>query len=144
MLTEGEKSWRVSPDGRQELPEGAAVSLSRKADIDGPLVDAVNKNITLEYVGVVRFDMSELHHVKLTFEDDVQWELFFDSRTGLLRKETRPSYYMMNGKTTRGPDAHTFYYDYRPVGAVSYPHYWIQSTESHTHLFVVEDLEINE
>lgn len=144
MFTEGEKSWRVGPDGRKELPEGVAGSLSKKADIDGPLVDAAKKKITLEYVGVVRFDMSELHQVTLTFEDGTQWELFFDARTGLLRKEARPSYYMMNGKTTRGPDAHTYYYDYRPVGAVLYPHYWIQSTESHTHLFVVEEIELGE
>lgn len=143
-LTEGEKSWRVGPDRRQELPEGVAGSMSKKADIDGPLVDPAEKNVTLEYAGIVRFDMSELHHITLTFEDGIQWELFFDSRTGLLRKETRPSFYMLNGQITRGPDAHTYYYDYRPVGAVSYPHYWIQATEDHTHLFVVESIELGE
>ena len=143
-LTEGDRSWRVGPEGRRELPEGVAGSLRKKADIDGPLVDPAEKNITLAYSGVVRFDMADLHHVTLTFEDGVQWQLFFDSRTGLLRKETRPSYYMMNGKITRGPDAHTYYYDYRPVGAVLYPHYWIQLTEDHTHLFVVEEIELGE
>ena len=46
----------------------------------------------------------------------------------------------MNGEISRGPDAHTYFYDYRRVGPVSYAHFWIQTTEDHTHLFVVEDI----
>lgn len=38
-LTEGEKSWDVSPEGRVETPPAVARSRSRLADIDGPLVD---------------------------------------------------------------------------------------------------------
>jgi hypothetical protein len=140
-LVEGEKAWRVGPEGRQELPANAAASLGRLADIDGPLVNPAEKNITLAYSGVVQYDMSELHQVTVTFGDGTQWEYFFDSRTGLLRKVTKPSYYMLNGETSRGPDTNTYYYDYRPVGSVLYPHYWIQATESHTHLFVVEEIE---
>lgn len=143
-LTEGEISWRVSPEGRQELPAGAAGSLSKLADIDGPLVDPSTKDITLAYSGVVHFDLSEMHHVKLTYSDGIQWELFFDSRTGLLRKMTKPSFYMVGDEITRGPDAHTYYYDYRSVGDLLYPHYWIQATEDHTHLFVVEAIHLGE
>ena len=143
-LTEGEMSWRVGPDGRRELPAGVAGSLSKRADIDGPLVDPTEKDITLTYSGVVRYDMAELHHVTLTFGDGIQWEMFFDSRTGLLRRMTKPSFYMLNGEIARGPDAHTYYYDYRPVGSVLYPHFWVQTTEDHTHLFVVEDIKLGE
>ena len=85
-VMEGEKSWRVGPEGRKALPEGVAGSLSKIADIDGPLVDAAKKNIKLAYSGIVRFDMAELHHLTLTFSDSVQWEFFFDSRTGLLQR----------------------------------------------------------
>lgn len=143
-LTEGERSWRVGPDGRQELPEAVAASMSKAADIDGPLVDSAAKGVTLAYTGRVHYDMSDLHQITATFADGVQWEYFFDARTGLLRKMTRPSFRMLNGQISRGPDAHQLYYDYRPVGSVLYPHFWIQSTEDHTHLFVVEEIQLQE
>jgi len=143
-LTEGERSWRVSPEGRQELPAAVAASMSKLADIDGPLVDPAGKGVTLAYSGVVPYDMTELHQVTVTFPDGVEWELFFDSRTGFLRKTTRPSFVMLNGQISRGPDAHAYYYDYRPVGSVLYPHFWVQSTEDHTHLFVVDEIQVRE
>ena len=144
LLVEGERVWDVSPEGREELPEGAAGSLIKLADIDGPLVDAAEKNITLAYSGVVRYDMAELHHVTVTFADGVQWEMYFDSRSGLLRKVTMPSFYMLNKEISRGPDTETYYYGYRPVGSVLYPQYWVQASEDHTHLFVVKDMTVGE
>jgi hypothetical protein len=143
-LVEGEKAWRVGPEGKMELPAGAAASLGKLADIDGPLVDPAAKGIALAYSGVVQYDMSELHQVTVTFADGTEWEFFFDSRTGLLRRVTKPSYYMLNGETSRGPDTHTYYYDYRPVGDVLYPHHWVQVSENHTHLFVVEEIELGQ
>ena len=141
-LTEGERSWRVSPESRQELPSQVARSLSKQADIDGPLIDPVEKGVTLSYAGVVRYDMVDLHQITATFADGVRWEYFFDASTGLLRRFTQPSFMMLNDQISRGPDAHYFYYDYRAVGGVLYPHMWIQSTDEHTHLFVVEDMQI--
>ena len=143
-LVEGEKAWSVGPEGRQELPEGAAGSLFKMAYIDGPLVDPPEKNITLAYSGAVQYDMSELHQVTVTFADGAEWEFFFDSRTGLLRKVTKPSFYMLNGEISRGPDTHTYYYDYRPVGGVLYPYHWIQASDNHTHLFVAEEITVGE
>jgi hypothetical protein len=55
-LTEGERSWRVSPEGRRQLPAAVSRSLSKLADIDGPLVDSVEKGVTLAYSGVVHYD----------------------------------------------------------------------------------------
>jgi hypothetical protein len=143
-LTEGGSSWRVDDQGRRELPAAVAGSLSKAADIDGPLVDSTEKGITLSYSGIVRYDMAELHHVTLTYEDGVDWELFFDARTGLLRKIIRPSFRMLNGEISRGSDTHTYYYDYRTVGGVLYPHCWIQATDDHTHLFIVEEMKLGE
>jgi len=143
-LTEAERSWRVSPQGRQELPSQVASSLSKQADIDGPLVDPAEKGVTLSYAGVVRYDMVDLHQVTATFADGVQWEYFFDASTGLLRRFTQPSFMMLNDQITRGPDAQFFYYDYRTVAGVLYPYMWIQSSDEHTHLFVVEDMQIRE
>lgn len=143
-VTEGERSWRVSPEGRRELPAVVARSMSKLADIDGPLVDPGEKGVTLAYSGAVRYDMTDLHQVTVTFADGVQWEFFFDASTGLLRRMTQPSFIMLNDEISRGPDAHYYYYDYRAVGSVLYPHLWIQSTEDHTHLFVVEDIQVRE
>ena len=60
-VTEGTRSWRITPDGRTELPAAVSASFAKKADIDGPLVDPDKKGISLEYLGIERFDMSELH-----------------------------------------------------------------------------------
>lgn len=143
-ITEGERSWRVGPEGRQELPALVAGSMSKHADIDGPLVDPAEKGVTLTYSGVVSYDMTDLHQVTVTFADSVEWEYFFDARTGLLRRMTQPSFMMLGDQISRGPDAHYYYYDYRSVGPVLYPHFWIQSTEDHTHLFVVDDIQLQE
>jgi len=143
-LTEGEKSWRVSPEGRRELPGVVARSLSKFADIDGPFVDEAGKGVALAYSGVVSYDMTDLHQITVTFEDGVQWEYFFDAGTGLLRRTTQPSFTMLNGEFSRGSDVHFYYYDYRPIGRMLYPHLWIQSAEDHTHLFVVEEIRLQE
>jgi hypothetical protein len=143
MLTEGDKSWRVGPEERRELPPHLAANLAKLADIDGPLVDSTKKGISLSYLGAVRHDMTELHRVELTFKDGVQWELFFDSRTGYLRKVKQPTFLMLNNEVSRGPDAMHYYYDYRSVDGVMIPHLWVQITEDHVHAFTVEAIELN-
>lgn len=141
-LTEGNRSWRVKPEGRQELPAGVAGSLSKLADIDGPLINSAEKGVTLSYSGLVHYDMTDLHQVTATFSDDVKWEFFFDTSTGLLRRMTQPSFFMLNDQIIKGPDVHYYYYDYQSVESVLYPYFWIQSTEDHMHLFVVEEIQI--
>jgi hypothetical protein len=142
-LTEGDKSWRVGPEERRELPPPLAANLAKLADIDGPLVDSTKKGISLSYLGTDRYDMTDLHRVELTFKDGVQWELFFDSRTGYLRKMKQPSFRMLNKEIRRGPDALYYYYDYRPVDGVMIPHLWLQITDDHAHAFTVEEIELN-
>lgn len=142
-VTQGMKSWRVTPEGRTEMPAAVSANFAKLADLDGPLVDSAKKGISLEYMGIERFDMSELHRLKLTFKDGVEWEVFVDSRTGLLRKAKKPSFLMLNNEISRGPDTWTFYYDYRAVDGILEPHLWVQATEDHTHAFVVEDISLN-
>ena len=38
------------------------------------------------------------------FKDGTEWELFFDARSGLLRKRKEPSFYLFNNEISRGPD----------------------------------------
>ena len=142
-LTEGAKSWRITPDGRQEMPAAVSANLAKKAFIDDPLVDPEKKGISIEYLGIERYDMAELHHLKLTFKDGVEWDQYFDARTGLLRKMKKPSFRMLNNEISRGPDAWTYYYDYRPVEDLIIPHLWLQVTDDHVHAFVVEDVVLN-
>lgn len=143
MLTEGDKSWRVGPEERRELPTPLAANLAKLADIDGPLVDSTKKGISLSYLGTDRYDMTDLHRVELTFKDGVKWELFFDSRTGYIRKMKQPSFLMLGNEISRGPDALSYYYDYRPVDGVMIPHMWLQITDDHAHAFTVEEIELN-
>ena len=142
-LIEGAKSWRVTPDGRQEMPAAISASMVKKSYIDDPLVDYEKKGISVEYMGSERYDMAELHHLKLTFKDGVEWGLFFDARTGLLRKMKKPSFLMMNNEISRGPDAWTYFYDYRPVGDLNIAHLWLQDSDDHVHAFVVEEVVLN-
>ncbi len=102
------------------------------------------KGVTLAYVGAVRYDMIDLHQVTVKFKDGVQWELFFDANSGRLRRMTQPSFYMLNDQISKGPDAHYCFYDYRSVGGMLYPHAWIQQSEDHTHLFIVEGMQAQE
>jgi hypothetical protein len=143
-LTEGEKSWRVSPEGKRELPPAAAATIGKMADIDGPFVDSSKKGITLTYVDIIHYDMSELHEITVTFSDNTQWSCFFDAATGLLRMMKQPSFKMLNGKISPAGEITTFYYGFHPVGNVQVPHFWIQSAEDHTHLFVIEQIKLNE
>lgn len=140
MLTEGAKSWQVTPDGRKEMPAPVAANFAKIADFDGPLVDYEKKGIQIEYVGSERYDMSELHHLKLTFKDGVEWALFFDARTGLLRKMKQPSFFMTNSEIKRGPDTWTYFYDYRQVNNLKFAHLWVQVADDHVHSFVVEEV----
>jgi hypothetical protein len=55
-MTEGSKSWRITPEGRTELPAAVSAEFAKKADIDGPMVDPARKGISLEYLGIERFD----------------------------------------------------------------------------------------
>lgn len=143
-LTEGMKSWRVTPEGRREMPGPVSANFAKLADIDGPLVDYEKKGIVLEYVGNERYDMTELHHLKMTFKDGVEWDLYFDAGSGFLRKMKQPSFYMVNNEISRGPDSLTYYYDYRSVENINIPHLWIQEvSEDHIHAFVVEEVALN-
>ena len=142
-LTEGDRSWRIGTDERRELPTSLAANLAKLADIDGPLVDSTAKGISLSYLGTVHYDMTDLYRIQLTFKDGVQWEFFFDSSAGLLRKVQRPSFQMVNNEISRGPDTYHYYYDYRPVDGIMIPHLWLQISENHTHAFVVEEVELN-
>ncbi len=142
-LTEGLKSWRVTPDGRQEMPAAVSANFAKLAYIDDPLVDLEKKGISVEYIGKEQYDMAELHHLKLTFADGVEWDQYFDAGTGLLRKMKQPSFFMLNNEISRGPDAWTYYYDYRPVENLKIPHLWLQVTDDHVHAFVVEEVILN-
>lgn len=143
-LTEGDHSWRISPGKRHELPSGLSASLSKLADIDGPLIDSDKKGVSLVYSGKVHYDMTELHQITVTFPDGTQWQYFFDTRTGLLRKMIQPSFYMVNNEIKKGADVHFYYYDYRPAGSVLFPYCSIQISENHTHLFVVQDIQLHQ
>ena len=75
--------------------------------------------------------------------DQREWDLYFDARSGLLRKAKQPSFYMLNNEIRRGSDIWTYYYDYRQVDGIKIAHLWIQVADDHVHSFVVEEAVID-
>ncbi|MGB5659787.1 MAG: hypothetical protein WBO54_09930 [Thermoanaerobaculia bacterium] len=97
--------------------------------------------MTLTYSRIVHHDMTDLHQVTATFADGEQWEFFFDTTTGLLRRMKEPSFTLLDGQFKRGPDTYSYYFDYRPVDSLLHPYLWVQATEDAVHVIVVEDIQ---
>ncbi|MDH4271585.1 MAG: hypothetical protein OEW18_06370 [Candidatus Aminicenantes bacterium] len=139
ILGDGEKVWSVSPSGRQEVSAWWGISL-RHARIDGNFIDYQKQGIRYEYLGLEGFETEPFvyYHLRRTFPDGFIEELYFDIETGLLHGVW----------TTSSPnkDSPMFYYDYRNVGGVRFPHLWmrVHSKTAPPHVFIVEEIRINE
>jgi hypothetical protein len=135
-VCDGENVWSVTPEGKQEVDEWWARSLSHHR-IDGNFIDYEVMGIEYEYLGEIRVDPdpNDYHHLRRSFPDGIVEELYFDVDTGLLsgvKKVVSPT------------ENHTqFYLDYRDVGGVLTPHIWLADTEP-PHVLVIEETRINE
>jgi hypothetical protein len=137
-LSDGEKTWSVTPSARRELTEWWALSL-RHHRIDGNFIDYQERGIQYEYIGLEAFETEPFvyYHLRRTFPDGFVEELYFDIDSGLLHGVW----------TTSSPrrDSPEFIYDYRKVGGVLFPHIWmrVHDKTAPPHLFVVEEIKIN-
>jgi len=138
-LSDGEKTWLVSPAGRRELTEWWAKSM-RHERIDGNFIDYKNQGITYGYVGLEAFETEPFayYHLRRAFPDGVIEDLYFDIDTGLLHGIWPTS--------SPRKDSPMFYYDYRKVGGMLFPHIWmrVHDKTAPPHLFIVEEVKINE
>ncbi len=139
ILSNGEKTWSVSPAGRREVNEWWGISLKHYR-IDGNFIDYKSHGIQYEYVGLEGFATEPFvyYHLRRTFPDGFNEGLYFDVNTGLLHAIW----------TTTSPikDSPQVFYDYREVGGVLFPHAWmrVHDQAAPPHLFIVEEIKINE
>ena len=139
IISNGEKTWSVSPAGRSELTEWWAISL-RHYRIDGNFIDYQRRGIKYEYCGLEGFATEPFvyYHLIRSFADGFSEDLYFDVDSGLLHAIW----------TTSSPikDAPQVFYDYRKVGGVLFPHAWmrVHDQAAPPHLFIVEEIRINE
>jgi len=139
-VSNGKKTWSVSPAGRRELSEWWAISL-KHFRIDGNFIDYQRRGIKYEYHGLEGFATEPFvyYHLIRSFADGFSEDLYFDVETGLLHAIW----------TTSSPifkDSPKVFYDYRKVGGVLFPHAWmrVHDQAAPPHLFIVEEIKINE
>ena len=138
-LSNGEKTWSVTPSARRELTEWWAKSISHTR-IDGNFIDYKNRGIIYEYIGLEGFETEPFvyYHLRRTFPDGFVEDLYFDIDSGLLHGVWPTS--------SPRKDSPEIIYDYRQVGGVLFPHVWmrVHDKTAPPHLFIVEEMKINE
>lgn len=138
-LSDGEKVWQVTPEGRREINAWWATSFSHNR-IDGNFIDYMNQGIVYEYVGLEGFETEPYvyYHLRRTFPDGFVEDIYFDVETGLLHA-TWPT----NSPQKDNPN---FSWDYKDIGGMLFPHYGARVfyEASPPHLFVIEEATINE
>jgi len=112
----------------------------RHERIDGNFIDYKNQEIAYEYVGLEAFETEPFayYHLRRAYPDKVIEDLYFDVDSGLLHGIWPTS--------SPRKDSPMFYYDYREVGGVLFPHIWmrVHDKTAPPHLFIVEEVKINE
>ena len=139
ILSDGEKVWQVTPSERREIDAWwAKITLHER--IDGNFIDYKKRGIVYEYIGLEGFATEPFvyYHLRRTFPDGEIEDLYFDVETGLLHGIWPTS--SQRGNSPR------FYYDYRDVGGILYPHVYMRvfDTANPPHLFIIEEVRINE
>lgn len=118
---DGKTGWQLSPlQGKTEprvLPPQATRGMEEQADFYGPLVDAKEKGLTIEYGGLVKLDTGEAYRLDLTTRSGEKRSVFLDAK----------SYLEIRGEATFTAGGRTVTVinligDYRPVDGLVLPH----------------------
>lgn len=144
MATDGNKAWIASMNisaGRvewNELPDDRALTYIRNADFYrfiGPFIDYDKKNMTVEYIGLEEVDRQKLEHLRLSWPDELVWDLYFMKKGGLL--------YMYKTDETTFVKVE----DYRKVNKILVAHRTItigkNDNTSFNHVNQITDIQIN-
>jgi hypothetical protein len=139
LLSDREKVWQVTPTGRREVSYWWTKSMLHMR-IDNNFIDYKKRGISYEYIRLEGF-VTEPHvyyHLRRTCPDGFVEDLYFDVETGLLH-----GVWPTNSPRGNNP---RFYYDYRDVGGILYPHLDMRvfDTANPPHLFIIEEVRINE
>lgn len=139
ILSDGKSVWQVTPSSRQEIDAWWAKSTLHQR-IDGNFINYQERGVVYEYLGLEGFvtEPRVYYHLRRTFPDGEIEDLYFDVESGLLHGIWPTS--------TPRRDHPRFFYDYRDVGGILFPHVHMRvfNRANPPHLFIIEEVRINE
>ena len=137
--TDGESVWNVSDKGWKEM-EGDSNPYIRMASIDNWFIDYSTKGVSYTFIGLEYLESSPVYHLRRTFWDEYQQDLFFSALTNLLT-EIKTDYVQMM------PFMKSYYslWNYREIEGIKIPYVFIRNVGSlgPPHGGVVEEVKIN-
>jgi tetratricopeptide (TPR) repeat protein len=131
--TDGEKTWRVRDGEWKEVEDQA---YRRMGSLDDSMLNYQTRGITYDFIGAEILNHAPVYHLKRTFWDNYQEDLYFSIDSGRLVEKLTPY--------NIGPTFYTFW-DYRKAGDVMIPHVRIRNMDSMgpPHGIVVKEVKIN-
>jgi len=137
--TNGESVWNVSDKGWKKM-EGDSNPYVRMASIDDWFIDYSTKGVSYMFIGMEYLESSPVYHLRRTFWDGYQQDLFFSALTNLLT-EIKTDYVQMM------PFMKSYYslWNYREIEGIKIPYVFIRNVSSlgPPHGGVVEEVKIN-
>jgi len=137
--TDGKSVWGVSDKGWRKMG-GNAHPYIRMASLDNWLIDYPTKKVSYTFIGLEFLESSPVYHLRRTFWDGYQEDLFFSAITNLLT-EIRSDY--IQGQPFM--ESYKSLWNYREVGGIKIPYIFIRNVGSmgppHGGLF--EEVKIN-
>jgi hypothetical protein len=118
---DGESGWQINPmlgsAEPREMTDAENRSFKLQADMKGLLVDYKDKGYKVDYIGAVKLDDKDAHHLKLDTQDGVVMDMYLDAKQFLVRKVTTT--FATEGRTLQ---METFMMDYRKVEGLVMAH----------------------
>ena len=138
-VTDGESVWDVSEKGWKKR-EGDSNPYVWMASMDNWFMDYSSKGISYTFIGLEFLESSPVYHLRRTFRDGYQQDLFISALTHLLT-EIKSDYVQMM------PFMESYYslWNYREVEGIKIPYVFIRNVGSlgPPHGGVVEEVKIN-
>ncbi len=137
--TDGESVWEVSDKGWRKV-EGDSNPYARMASIDNWFIDYSTKKVSYTFIGLEHLESSPVYHLRRTFWDGFQQDLFFSALTNLLT-EVKSDY--IQGQPFM--KSYLSYWNYRDADGIKIPYVFIRNVGSlgPPHGGVVEEVKIN-
>ncbi|MGD8536463.1 MAG: tetratricopeptide repeat protein [Candidatus Aminicenantes bacterium] len=137
--TDGESVWNVSDKGWRKM-EGNSNPYIRMANLDNWFIDYPTKKVSYTFIGLEFLESSPVYHLRRTFWDGFQEDLFFSAITNLLT-EIRSDY--IQGQPFM--ESYKSLWNYREVEGIMIPYIFIRNVGSlgPPHGGAVEEVKIN-
>lgn len=137
--TNGESVWVVSDKGWRKIG-GNSHPYIRMASLDNWFIDYPTKKVSYTYIGLEYLESSPVYHLRRTFWDGYQEDLFFSALANLLT-EIKSDY--VQGQPFM--KSYKSLWNYRGVEGIKIPYVFIRNAGSlgPPHGGVVEEVKIN-